>query len=141
MKINIIDGTINALKITISRSNVFPSNQSTSGMDERDTLARIRFAAQMTRNSSPPHCRPITILILIMALGTMFIGMTMTIVAHWPGSVSVGFDPLSSPGPIILALGGIALIFGSILVCYFQRAEQKKKGEKFVSFATTLSRA
>lgn len=95
----------------------------------------------MTRNSSPPHCRPITILILTLAIGTMFIGMTMTIVAHWPGSVSVGFDPLSIPGPIILALGGIAFIIGSILVCYFQRVEQKKKGEKFVSFATTLSRA
>ncbi|ESN93386.1 hypothetical protein HELRODRAFT_194081 [Helobdella robusta] len=106
---------------------------------KEDALIRIRFLASITQNSAPPHCHPITILLITLSIGIIFVGMTMTIVAHWPGSVSVGFDPLSIPGPIILALGGALLICTILLIWYFNTKEKDRKKKKLLNFALQKS--
>ena len=45
------------------------------------------------------------IILVVLALGMVFIGLTLTIIAHWPGYTAIGGNPLEIVGPCMLALG------------------------------------
>ena len=45
------------------------------------------------------------IIIVVLSLGLVFIGLTLTIIAHWPGYTSIGNNPLKIVGPVLLAVG------------------------------------
>jgi len=62
----------------------------------------------------------------VLALGMVFIGVTMTLIAHWPGSTSIGENPLKVAGPVLLAVGLAALIVGIVLVCIVNRRERRR---------------
>ena len=62
----------------------------------------------------------------VLALGMMFIGLTMTIIAHWPGSTSIGENPLRIAGPILLAVGGVLFLLGVILICCLNEREKRR---------------
>jgi len=61
-----------------------------------------------------------------MAIGVLFIGVTMTLIAHWPGSTSIGENPLKVAGPLLLAVGFVALIIGIVLVCVINSKERRR---------------
>lgn len=93
---------------------------------DADQLAQMRYMAILQRRASPPRCNPISILVLVMSLGMVFIGLTMTVIAHWPGSTSIGENPLKIAGPILLSVGGALFICGMFLVCFLNRKERKR---------------
>jgi len=61
----------------------------------------------------------------VLAVGVLFIGVTMTLIAHWPGSTSIGENPLKIAGPVLLVVGFVALIIGIMLVCVLNRKERR----------------
>lgn len=91
-----------------------------------DTAAQLRFLATVKRQSAPPRCNPFAIVIQVLAMGMIFIGLTMTIIAHWPGVTSIGENPLKIAGPILLGVGFAAFIFGIILVSILNKRERKR---------------
>jgi hypothetical protein len=74
----------------------------------------------------PPRCNPFTILLLVLSIGMLFIGVTMTLIANWPGATSIGDNPLRIAGPVLLGVGGALFIFGVILVCLLNVQEREK---------------
>lgn len=98
----------------------------TQAPTDADQLAQMRYMAILQRRASPPRCNPISILVLVMSLGMVFIGLTMTVIAHWPGSTSIGENPLKIAGPILLSVGGALFICGMFLVCFLNRKERKR---------------
>ena len=67
------------------------------------------------------------IILFVMSIGMIFIGLVMTIIAHWPGYSSPGGKAaLEIGGPIILGLGALVFIVGLVLV-YKKNQEEKKK--------------
>jgi type VI protein secretion system component VasK len=76
-------------------------------------------------------------LVQVLALGMVFIGLTMTIIAHWPGSTSIGENPLKIAGPILLAVGGVLFIVGVILICCLNRRERRRWERMIMKFAAS----
>jgi len=60
----------------------------------------------------------------------IFIGATMTLIAHWPGSSSIGENPLKIAGPVLLAVGFVALIVGIFLHCIINNRERRRWQKK-----------
>ncbi|ELT98534.1 hypothetical protein CAPTEDRAFT_225327 [Capitella teleta] len=85
---------------------------------------RQRYMHQMHRRSMPPRCNPIGIIFMVLCLGMVFIGLTMTVIAHWPGNSSIGENPLKIAGPCLLAIGGVAFIAGMVRICTWQEAKK-----------------
>jgi len=50
----------------------------------------------------------------------------MTLIAHWPGSTSIGENPLKIAGPVLLAVGVVALIVGIVLVGFANSRERRR---------------
>jgi len=94
--------------------------------EEAITAANMRYLAVMHRRAAPPRCHPITILVMVMSSGLIFIGLTMTIIAHWPGSTSIGENPLKIAGPILLSVGVVGFIVGIVLVSLCNKRDQRK---------------
>ena len=67
--------------------------------------ASLSPAARLVQRGPPPRFRPWMIILVTMALGFLFIGIVLTVVAHWPGFTSIGSDPLEIVGPVLLAAG------------------------------------
>lgn len=99
---------------------------------DADQLAQMRYMAVLNRRSAPPRCNPISILVLVMSLGMAFIGLTMTIIAHWPGSTSFGENPLKIAGPILLSVG-VALFIGGLFLAYYLNSRERKRWAKSVN--------
>lgn len=102
---------------------------------DADRLAQMRHLAILQRRASPPRCNPISILVLVMSLGMVFIGLTMTVIAHWPGSTTIGENPLKIAGPILLSVGGALFVIGLFLVCFLNRKEKRKWEKSFNNMA------
>lgn len=75
----------------------------------------------------------------VLAIGMVFIGVTMTLIAHWPGSTSIGENPLKVAGPVLLAVGLVALIIGIVLVCVTNRRERRRFQKQMVDIITSRS--
>ena len=67
----------------------------------------------------------------------IFIGLTMTIIAHWPGSTSIGENPLKIAGPILLAVGGVLFFIGVVLICCLNRRERQRWERMINKFAAS----
>lgn len=96
------------------------------GPTDADQLAQMRHLAILQRRESPPRCNPVSILVVVMSLGMVFIGLTMTVIAHWPGSTSIGENPLKIAGPVLLSVGSVLFIVGMILACFLNRKEKRR---------------
>ena len=83
----------------------------------------------------PPRCNPIAIVIIVLSLGMLFIGLTMTIIANWPGATSIGENPLKIAGPVLLAAGGAIFILGIALTCCLNNRERRKWEQSLASYA------
>ena len=68
----------------------------------------------------------IAYVVQVLALGMIFIGVTMTLIAHWPGSTSIGENPLKVAGPVLLSVGVVALIIGIVLVGVVNTRERRR---------------
>ena len=108
--------------------------------NREETLARYRFLQSYAIKSAPPHCHPISILVLILSGGFVMVGAIMTIVSHWPGSVSVGGDPLKIAGPVILSVSFGIFMMGVFLTCFLSYKEKKSKNSKLFDYAKSSSR-
>jgi len=73
-----------------------------------------------------PWCLMIAYVVQVLALGMIFIGVTMTLIAHWPGSTSIGENPLKVAGPVLLSVGVVALIIGIVLVGVVNTRERRR---------------
>jgi len=71
----------------------------------------------------------------------IFIGVTMTLIAHWPGSTSIGENPLKIAGPVLLAVGVTGLIIGIILVCLMNKKERQRFQKQMAKVITSRSYA
>lgn len=96
-------------------------------MNTMDSAAmdRARYMSHMQRRSMPPRCNPFGIIFLVLAIGMVFIGLTMTVIAHWPGNSSIGENPLKIAGPVLLGFGLLGFVVGLALVCFWQSANLK----------------
>lgn len=106
-----------------------------NGQADIEALARARHAAYAQRRTMPPRCNPIGILLLVLTLGVLFIGLTMTVIANWPGATSIGENPLRTAGPVLLACGGLFFILTLILIALLNRSEQAKWERKLTNLA------
>lgn len=91
-----------------------------------DPVAHLRFMATVKRQSAPPRCNPFAIVIQVLALGMIFIGLTMTIIANWPGATTIGENPLKIAGPVLIAVGVTAFLVGIIVVCVLNKREGRR---------------
>lgn len=105
------------------------------GQADSEALARARYAVYAQRRTMPPRCNPIGILLLVLALGVLFIGLTMTVIANWPGATSIGENPLRVAGPVLLGCGGFFFILIMILIALLNRAEQAKWERRLTNLA------
>jgi len=67
----------------------------------------------------------------------IFIGLTMTIIAHWPGSTSIGENPLKIAGPILLAVGAVLFFIGIVLICRLNQRERQRWERMINKFAAS----
>jgi len=94
----------------------------------------------MMRRGPPPKFRPFMIIIVVLALGLVFIGMTLTIIAHWPGYTAIGNNPLKIVGPVLLSVGGVVFIGCIVEVVRKSQADkenfqrQMQERERMMSF-------
>jgi hypothetical protein len=91
-----------------------------------NNVAQLRFLATVRRQSAPPRCNPFAIVVQVLALGMVFIGVTMTLIAHWPGSTSIGENPLKIAGPVLLCVGVVVFFIGFVVVCMLNRRERRR---------------
>jgi len=75
----------------------------------------------------------------VLSLGMVFIGATMTLIAHWPGSTSIGENPLKIAGPVLLAVGLVALVIGIFLVCIVNKRERRRWQKQMADMITSRS--
>ena len=50
----------------------------------------------------------------------------MTLIAHWPGSTSIGENPLKIAGPVLLCVGVALFLVGFVVVCILNRRERRR---------------
>lgn len=93
---------------------------------DQQAIIQATYVARLQRRSMPPRCNPFTILLLVLSAGIFFIGITMTVIANWPGATSIGDNPLRIAGPVLLGVGGALFIIGVILVCLLNSHEREK---------------
>jgi len=105
--------------------------------EEQQRVMHATYVARMQRRSMPPRCNPFTILLLVMSIGMAFIGLTMTIISHWPGATQIGEDPLKTAGPVLFAVGGFITICGIIIVYFDNQRERRKWNQNLTNIVTT----
>jgi len=98
--------------------------------EDQQRMAHATYVARMQRRSMPPRCNPFTILLLVMSIGMMFTGVTMTIIAHWPGATQIGENPLEIAGPVLFGIGGVLVLVSILLVYVINQRERRKFDEK-----------
>lgn len=111
------------------------NNSHRNGAVDSEALARARYAAYAQRRTMPPRCNPIGILLLVLTLGILFIGLTMTIIANWPGATTIGENPLRIAGPVLLGCGGFLFILIIILIVLMNNREQTKWERRLTNLA------
>lgn len=79
---------------------------------------------------------PFLIILIVLTLGMVFIGLVMTIVAHWPGYSAIGGNPLEIAGPVLLSVGAAGFIICMVIVCTQKSAEKKSYQKRFNKLAT-----
>ena len=67
----------------------------------------------------------------------MFIGVTMTIISHWPGATQIGEDPLKIAGPVLFGVGFILVLVCIALVYFLNKHERRKWDENLAKLVTT----
>jgi len=98
-----------------------------SSADQQTTILKAEYVTRLQRQSSAPRCNPYAILILVTSLGLAFIGLTMTLVSHWPGATSAGGEnPLRVAGPSLLGLGGAVFVLSIIVIAAMGRLVRKQ---------------
>jgi len=103
---------------------------------EQQRMMHVEYAARMQRRSMPPRCNPFAILLLVLSIGMMFIGITMTIIAHWPGATQIGENPLKIAGPVLFGVGGLLTIFCIFLVYWLNQEERHRWDAKLRGMVT-----
>ena len=93
--------------------------------------------ARMQRRSMPPRCNPFAILLIVISVGMMFIGITMTIISHWPGATQIGEDPLKIAGPVLFGVGALLVIFSVFLIYFLNQRERRRWDENLAKLVTT----
>jgi len=105
--------------------------------EDQQRMIHATYVARMQRRSMPPRCNPFAILLLVISIGMMFIGVTMTIISHWPGATQIGEDPLKIAGPILLGIGFLLVLFGIFMVYVLNQRERNKWDENLRTIVTT----
>jgi len=108
---------------------------------DQEAVARARYFAYVQRRAMPPRCSPISILIIVLSTGMMFIGVTMTVIANWPGATTIGENPLKIAGPVLLAVGAAIFLLGIVLACVINNREQIKWEKNLTNLAVEQSHA
>ena len=102
-------------------------------MGKEKQYSQSRHMAHMHMRSQPPHFRPIMIIVVVLSLGLLIIGISLTVISYWPGHSAVGSDPLKIIGPILVAVGGIAFILGMVDICRRMSKDQKRVQRAFAA--------
>jgi len=105
--------------------------------EDQQRMVHATYVARMQRRSMPPRCNPFAILILVLSIGMMFIGVTMTIIAHWPGATQIGENPLKITGPVLFGVGGLLVLFAVFMVYVLNQRERLRWDENLARLVTT----
>jgi len=105
--------------------------------EDQQRMIQATQVARMHRRSMPPRCNPFAILLVVISCGMMFIGVTMTIISHWPGATQIGEDPLKIAGPVLFGVGGLLVVFCVFLIYFLNGRERRKWDENVVKLANT----
>ena len=101
-----------------------PNRLSVENGTNLEAIARARYFAFAQRRTMPPRCNPYGILGITLSLGILFLGLTMTIIANWPGVTSISGNQLFVAGPILLGIGGVAFVVVIIVVFVLSQRQQ-----------------
>ena len=101
-----------------------PNRLSVENGANLEAIARARYFAFAQRRTMPPRCNPYGILGITLSLGILFFGLTMTIIANWPGVTSISGNQLFVAGPILLGVGGLVFIIVIIVVFLLSQRQQ-----------------
>lgn len=85
---------------------------------------------RIVRQSPAPKFHPFIIIAVVLTVGIVIVGLVMTVIAYWPGYSAIGFNALRIVGPVILGVGGLALICTISVVVMrnkYQREEWQQK--------------
>lgn len=88
------------------------------------------------KRTSHSRYMPVVIILIVLTLGMVFIGLVMTIVAHWPGYSAIGGNPLFIAGPVLLSFGFVGFILCMIIVCAQKNAERISYQKRFNKLAS-----
>lgn len=88
------------------------------------------------KRTSHSRYMPVVIILIVLTLGMVFIGLVMTIVAHWPGYSAIGGNPLFVAGPVLLSFGFFGFICCMIIVCVQKNAERISYQKRFNKLAS-----
>jgi len=103
---------------------------------EQQRLKHAEYVARVQRRQMPPRCHPFAILIMVLSVGMMFIGVTMTIIAHWPGATQIGENPLKVAGPVLLGVGFIMTLFSIFLIYILNQRERDRWNQNLHNLVT-----
>ena len=80
---------------------------------------------RVVRQSPAPKFHPFIIIAVVVSIGVVIVGLVMTVIANWPGYSAIGFNALEIVGPVILGVGGVALI-GTVAVVVMRNKNQRE---------------
>jgi len=104
--------------------------------EDQQRMKHAEYVARMQRRQMPPRCNPFAILILVLSIGMMFIGITMTIIAHWPGATQIGENPLKIAGPVLFGVGFLLTLFSIFLIYVLNQRERDRWDRNLHSLVT-----
>lgn len=91
-----------------------------------EAMVKARYFAFDQKRTMPPRINPLGILMMILMGGLIFIGLTITIVANWPGLATIGENRLKIAGPILLVLGILGCVCAGLLMGWWARKRNRR---------------
>lgn len=87
---------------------------------------------RIVRQNPAPKFHPFIIIAVVITIGMVIVGLVMTIIANWPGYSAIGFNVLEIVGPVILGVGGLALILTVAVVVMRNKSSRDQWQQKMI---------
>lgn len=92
---------------------------------------------RIVRQNPAPKFHPFIIIAVVITIGMVIVGLVMTVIANWPGYSSIGFNALEIVGPVILGVGGLALICTVVVVVMRNKSQRDEWQQKMIDAERT----
>ena len=94
---------------------------------------------RIARRTPAPRFHPCVIVLAVIFVGMVITGLVMTVIANWPGYSSLGYNYLKIVGPVILGVGGLALICTIAVVIMRNRYQSEEWERKMIDVSRSRS--